>query len=177
MVKNWGIMRGKAPEGARLWEKAPKGVRRSNFHRKDMLICKAKAQLTGENVVAIPADYRPRHITESATLTWVQFKNTFYEKYFTADALGRLKKEFMSLHQGDMYVAEFIRRFDRGCHFVPLIAREDSEKLRHFLDGLRPTTRRDVMLMRPTDYVAVTACAFQVEQALKDIDFDLQHKR
>ncbi|XP_075478791.1 uncharacterized protein LOC142519641 [Primulina tabacum] len=32
-------------------------------------------------------------------------------------------------------MAEFVRKFDRGCHFVPLIARDAAEKLRHFMDG------------------------------------------
>ncbi|XP_073284437.1 uncharacterized protein [Primulina huaijiensis] len=65
------------------------------------------------------------------TLTWVQFKNIFYEKYFTADVQERLKREFMTLRHGDTTVAEFVRKFDKGCHFVPLIAREAAKKLRH----------------------------------------------
>ncbi|XP_073273257.1 uncharacterized protein [Primulina huaijiensis] len=106
-----------------------------------------------------------------ATLTWEQFMNIFCEKYFTVDVRGHLKREFMTFRQGDMTVAEFIRRFDRGCHFVPLIARDAAEKLKHFMDGLRPIIRRDVKMIRPTDYASATACAFQAEQALKDIDF------
>ncbi|XP_075487889.1 uncharacterized protein LOC142527061 [Primulina tabacum] len=47
----------------------------------------------------------------------------------------------------------------------------------HFLDGLRPTLRRDVMLMRPASYDEATAYAFQAEQALRDIDFEMQRKR
>ncbi|XP_075479381.1 uncharacterized protein LOC142520262 [Primulina tabacum] len=82
------------------------------------------------------------------TLTWVRFKDIFYEKYFTGYFRGLLKKEFMSFRQRDTSMAEFVRKFDRGCHFVPLIARDATEKLRHLLDGLRPTIRRDVMLMR-----------------------------
>ncbi|XP_042443978.1 uncharacterized protein LOC122029087 [Zingiber officinale] len=75
------------------------------------------------------------------TLTWEDFKRIFYDKYFTADIRGRLKREFMSLRQRDLTVAEFVKKFDRGCHFVPLIANDAAEKLRHFLDGLRPTIR------------------------------------
>ncbi|XP_073290989.1 uncharacterized protein [Primulina huaijiensis] len=74
-----------------------------------------------------------------ATLTWAQFKTKFYEKYFTADVRGRIKREFMTLHQGDVSVADFVKKFDRGCHFVPLIAGDAEEKLRNFMDGLRPT--------------------------------------
>ncbi|XP_073049536.1 uncharacterized protein [Primulina eburnea] len=112
-----------------------------------------------------------------ATITWPQFKEIFYEKYFTADVRGRLKREFMSLRQGDLSVADFVKKFDRGCHFVPLIARDPAEKLRHFMDGLCPSLRNNVMMMHPLDYATATTCAFKSEQALKDIDFEIQRKR
>ncbi|XP_075478927.1 uncharacterized protein LOC142519783 [Primulina tabacum] len=102
-----------------------------------------------------------------ATLTLEDFKRVFYDKYFTADVHSWLKREFMSLRQGDWSVAEFLRKIDRGCHFVPLIANDAAEKLRHFLDGLRPTIRRDVMLGDPTDYTTAVAKAFRAEQSLK----------
>ncbi|XP_073045925.1 uncharacterized protein [Primulina eburnea] len=115
------------------------------------------------------------HGVDLATRTWVQFKNIFYEKYFTADIRERLKREFMTLHRGDTTVAEFVRKFDKGCDFLPR-ATEAPEKLRHFMDGLRPTIRRDVMMRRPADYAAATAYAFQAEHALKCIDFEMQRK-
>ncbi|XP_075504446.1 uncharacterized protein LOC142541873 [Primulina tabacum] len=83
------------------------------------------------------------HMLNLDTLTWDQFKEAFYGKYFLADVRGRLMREFMSLHQGDSTIAEFIRKFDMGCHFAPLIARDAAQKLRHFMDGLRPTLCRD----------------------------------
>ncbi|XP_073289474.1 uncharacterized protein [Primulina huaijiensis] len=120
---------------------------------------------------------RAVHELNLATLTWDQFKEAFYGKYFLADVRGLLTREFMGLRQGDSTVAEFIWKFDRGCHFVPLIVRDAAQKLRHFMDGLRPTLRRDVLLMRSASYDAATGCAFQAEQALRDIDFEIQRKR
>ncbi|XP_042410048.1 uncharacterized protein LOC121999430 [Zingiber officinale] len=111
------------------------------------------------------------------TLTWEDFKRIFYEKYFTADVRSRLKREFMSLRQGDMAVAEFVKKYDRGCHFVPLIANDVAEKMIHFLDGLRPAIRRDVLLADPTDYNDVVTRAYQAEQPLKDIAWEMQRKR
>ncbi|XP_075499217.1 uncharacterized protein LOC142537597 [Primulina tabacum] len=104
------------------------------------------------------------HVLDLATITWARFKELFSGKYFPADVRGRLRREFMSLRQGDLSVAEFIRKFDRGCHFVPLIARDADQKLRHFLDGLKPTLHRDVMLMRLASYDEMTACAFQADR-------------
>ncbi|XP_075478841.1 uncharacterized protein LOC142519695 [Primulina tabacum] len=112
-----------------------------------------------------------------ATLTWEDFKRVFYDKYFTADVRSRLKKDFMSLHQGDWFIAEFVKKFDRGRHFVPIIANDAAEKLRHSLDGLRPTIRHDVMLGNPTDYTTAVAESFRAEQSLKDIDWEMQQKR
>ncbi|XP_075473293.1 uncharacterized protein LOC142504293 [Primulina tabacum] len=82
------------------------------------------------------------HKVNLATLTWEQFKEMFYSKYFPADFRSRLTREFMSLCLGYSTVAEFICKFDRGCHFVPLIARDAAQKLSNFMDGLRPTLHR-----------------------------------
>ncbi|XP_073064075.1 uncharacterized protein [Primulina eburnea] len=79
-----------------------------------------------------------------ATLSWIRFTEVFYSKYFTEEVRSKLTIEFMTLRQGDSTVTEFIRKFERGCHFVPLIANDVGAKLRHFLNGLRPILRRDV---------------------------------
>ncbi|XP_073119598.1 uncharacterized protein [Henckelia pumila] len=78
---------------------------------------------------------------DTATLPWAEFRRLFFEKYFTADVRARLKTEFLSLRQGDLSVAEFVVKFERGFHFVPLIGDDKVEKLQHFIVGLRPTIR------------------------------------
>ncbi|XP_075483701.1 uncharacterized protein LOC142523857 [Primulina tabacum] len=112
-----------------------------------------------------------------ATLTWEEFKRVFNDKYFTSDVRSRLKGEFMSLRQGNWSVSDFVQKFNRGCHFVPLIANDAAEKFRNFLDGLRPTIRRDVMLDDLTDYTNVVAKAFKANQSLEDMDWEMQRKR
>ncbi|XP_073061846.1 uncharacterized protein [Primulina eburnea] len=87
-----------------------------------------------------------------ATLSWMHFTEVSCSKYFTDEMRARLTKEFMNLRQGDMTVMEFIRKFERGCHFVPLIANDSGAKLRQFLDGLRPILRRDVRVAGPITY-------------------------
>ncbi|XP_075518284.1 uncharacterized protein LOC142552394 [Primulina tabacum] len=91
------------------------------------------------------------HSVNLDTITWTRFKEIFYEKYFTADVRRRLMREFMSLRQGDATVAEFVKKFDRGCHFVPLVTGDSAMKLKHFMDGLRPTLHNNVMMMQPLD--------------------------
>lgn len=75
-----------------------------------------------------------------------------------------------------MSVAEYIRRFNRGCHFVPLIASDAALKLRHFVAGLEPTILRVVLLMEPINYAVATIRAFRAEQTLKDSELDIQRK-
>ncbi|KAG6489128.1 hypothetical protein ZIOFF_050386 [Zingiber officinale] len=80
------------------------------------------------------------------------FKEVFYGKYFMADNRTRLVREFLELRQGDLTVAEYIRRFNRGCYFVPMIARQPVEELKHFTEGLRAAIRHDVRLSRVTTF-------------------------
>ncbi|XP_073152829.1 uncharacterized protein [Henckelia pumila] len=97
------------------------------------------------------------------TLNWEAFKTLFYEKYYTAEVRTQLKKEFMSLRQGDLSVSEFVRKFERVCHFIPLIGNDEAEKLQHFVVCLRPTIRRDVMMAERVDYAAAVRKAMRSE--------------
>ncbi|XP_073272041.1 uncharacterized protein [Primulina huaijiensis] len=111
------------------------------------------------------------------TLSWTRFTEVFYSKYFTDEVRSRLTREFMTLRQGDTTVTEFIRKFERGCHFVPLIANDAGAKLRHFMDGLRPILRRDVRVAGPTTYDVAVSRALAAEQDQNDIERDRQGKR
>ncbi|XP_073061887.1 uncharacterized protein [Primulina eburnea] len=106
------------------------------------------------------------------TLYWDGFKEIFYSKSFTEEVRSRLTREFMTLCQGDSSVAEFVRKFEKGCHFVPLIANDAREKLRHFMDGLRPILRRDVRVAGPTTYAIAVSRALAAEQYQRDIEID-----
>ncbi|XP_073030732.1 uncharacterized protein [Primulina eburnea] len=110
------------------------------------------------------------------TLNWNGFKEVFYSKYFTEEVRSRLSRELMTLRHGDSSVADFVRKFERGCHFVPLIANNTQGKLRHFMDGLRPILRCDVRVAGPTTYFVAVSRALAEEQGQKDIEIDGQGK-
>ncbi|KZV52435.1 hypothetical protein F511_34310 [Dorcoceras hygrometricum] len=59
-------------------------------------------------------------------------------------------------------------KFDKGCHFSPLIAKDHEEKLQHILDDLSPTIQRDVQMADPTGYDAALNRVFKSEQMLKE---------
>ncbi|XP_042432713.1 uncharacterized protein LOC122019296 [Zingiber officinale] len=111
------------------------------------------------------------------TLSWEGFKEVFYSTYFTEDIRSKLTQEFMTLRQGDRSVGEFVREFDWGCHFVSLIANNPKEKLRHFIDGLRPILHRDVRVADPKEFAEAVTRALRAEQDQRDIEVDRQGKR
>ncbi|XP_073318165.1 uncharacterized protein [Primulina huaijiensis] len=88
-----------------------------------------------------------------------------------------LTGEFMTLRQRDNSVAEFVRKFERGCHFVPLIDNDAWEKLRHFIDGLRSILRRDARVASPTTYAVAVSRVLAAEQDQREIESDRQGKR
>ncbi|XP_075515815.1 uncharacterized protein LOC142550626 [Primulina tabacum] len=116
-------------------------------------------------------------IKSTETLSWEGFREVFYSKYFTEEVRSCLTKEFMTLRQGDRSVAEFVRKFEQGCNFVPLIANDAREKLMHFIDGLRSILRCDVRVAGPTSYAISVSRVLAAEQDQKDIYNDRQGKR
>ncbi|XP_073025149.1 uncharacterized protein [Primulina eburnea] len=111
------------------------------------------------------------------TLSWNGFKELFFAKYFTEEVRARLTTEFMMLRQGDSSVTEFVRKFEQGCYFVPLIANDAQAKLRHFMSGLRSVLRRDVRVAGPTTYTVAVSRALAAEQDQRDIETDRLGKR
>lgn len=57
------------------------------------------------------------------TMTWSQFRDLFFEKYFSADVRAHRAYKFYSLRQGDKSVAEYVRRFEQLVGYVPHIAK------------------------------------------------------
>ncbi|XP_042441150.1 uncharacterized protein LOC122026473 [Zingiber officinale] len=110
-------------------------------------------------------------------LTWADFKEVFYGKYFIVDNRTRLAREFLELRQGDMTVAEYVRRFERGRYFVPMITSQPVEELKHFTEGLRPAIRHDVRLSRVTTFRGAVDQALMSERDRNDMVKEAQRKR
>ncbi|XP_042451745.1 uncharacterized protein LOC122036457 [Zingiber officinale] len=118
-----------------------------------------------------------RLIVDLTILTWANFKEVFYGKYFTVDNRTRLAREFLDLRQGDMTVAEYVRRFERGRYFVPMITSQPVEELKHFTEGLRPAIRHDVRLSRVTTFREAVDQALMSERDRNDMIKEAQNKR
>ncbi|XP_073310922.1 uncharacterized protein [Primulina huaijiensis] len=61
------------------------------------------------------------------TLQWNEFKELFYDKYFSTDVMTQKVKEFLELKQGNLNLNDYILKFEEGCLFVPFIASNDKD--------------------------------------------------
>ncbi|KAL0546240.1 hypothetical protein IC582_016146 [Cucumis melo] len=61
-------------------------------------------------------------------ITWQQFKESFYAKFFSASLRDAKRQEFLNLEQGDMTVEQYDAKFDMLSRFAPeMIATEGPE--------------------------------------------------
>ncbi|XP_073056884.1 uncharacterized protein [Primulina eburnea] len=91
------------------------------------------------------------------TLKWNEFKELFYDKFFSTDVKTRKVKEFLELNQGNLNVNDYILKFEEGCLFVPFIASNDKDRGEHFMRGLRAEIRRDVRMSKAATYKEIGA--------------------
>lgn len=77
------------------------------------------------------------------TMTWSQFKDIFFEKYFTVDVRAQRADQFYSLRQGDKSVNDYVRKFEQLVTYVPHLAKESVDKMNAFLRGLNSKMRKD----------------------------------
>ncbi|XP_073137201.1 uncharacterized protein [Henckelia pumila] len=100
----------------------------------------------------VAEEWGARYAVNMTTLTWNGFKDVFYGKYFTVSTSTRLAREFLKLRQGSMSIAEYVKKFERGRYFVPMISGNSAEELKHFMEGLNATIHRDVRLSGAKTY-------------------------
>ncbi|XP_073120163.1 uncharacterized protein [Henckelia pumila] len=111
------------------------------------------------------------------TLTWNGFKDVFYGKYFTVSTRNRLAREFLEIRQGNMSIAEYVKKFERGRYFVPMIFGDPAEELKHFTEGLNAFIRKDVRLSGAKNYKEAVDQAMLSEKDRNDIIRESQAKR
>ncbi|XP_073136819.1 uncharacterized protein [Henckelia pumila] len=111
------------------------------------------------------------------TLTWNGFKDVFYGKYFTVSTRNRLAREFLEIRQGNMSIAEYVKKFERGRYFVPMISGDPAEELKHFTEGLNAFIRKDVRLSGAKNYKDAVDQAMLSKKDRNDIIRESQEKR
>lgn len=85
-----------------------------------------------------------RATTDIANMTWDEFKECFFGKYFTYTHRVAKMEEFLQLRQGFMSVTDYIRRFEELSRFATHIVAHESLKVEHFIKGFTAELYRSI---------------------------------
>ncbi|XP_038883046.1 uncharacterized protein LOC120074107 [Benincasa hispida] len=95
--------------------------------------------------------------------TWEQFKERFYEKYFSANTRYNKQAEFLNLKQGVMSMEKYEQEFDKLSHFTPELVATEAARTERFIQGLRSGLRGMVHALDLKTYVAVLRTAVRID--------------
>ncbi|KAA0060734.1 ty3-gypsy retrotransposon protein [Cucumis melo var. makuwa] len=70
-------------------------------------------------------------------ITWQQFKESFYAKFFSASLRDAKRQKFLNLEQGDMTVEQYDAEFDMLSRFAPEMIATEAARADKFVRGLR----------------------------------------
>ena len=78
------------------------------------------------------------------TVTWERFAKLFRDKYLGEACLARKVREFISLRQGRMSMAQYTTKFDELARFAPTIVPSDDARKMKYMHGLRTEIEKQV---------------------------------
>ncbi|KAL0534251.1 hypothetical protein IC582_028540 [Cucumis melo] len=85
-------------------------------------------------------------------ITWQQFKESFYAKFFSASLRDAKRQEFLNLEQGDMTVEQYDAEFDMLSRFTPEMIAIEAARADKFVRGLRLDIQGLVRAFRPATH-------------------------
>ncbi|KAL4011458.1 hypothetical protein IC575_028517 [Cucumis melo] len=85
-------------------------------------------------------------------ITWQKFKESFYEKFFSASLRDAKRQEFLNLEQGDMTVEQYDAEFDMLSRFAPEMIATEAARADKFVRGLRLNIQGLVRAFRPATH-------------------------
>ncbi|GMI70942.1 hypothetical protein HRI_000763500 [Hibiscus trionum] len=103
---------------------------------------------------------------EDDELTWTFFMNAFKRKYLGVGYLDEKKREFMSLMQGTMTVAEYEIQFVRLSQFAPELIPNERERCERFRYGLVTDVKTFMLAADYTDFDVLVTRAKDIESNL-----------
>ncbi|KAL0537104.1 hypothetical protein IC582_026074 [Cucumis melo] len=85
-------------------------------------------------------------------ITWQQFKESFYAKFFSASLRDAKRQEFLNLEQVDMTVEQYDAEFDMLSRFAPEMIATEAARADKFVRGLRLDIQGLVRAFRPATH-------------------------
>ncbi|KAA0061618.1 ty3-gypsy retrotransposon protein [Cucumis melo var. makuwa] len=89
---------------------------------------------------------------DMSQITWQQFKESFYAKFFSASLRDAKRQEFLNLEQGDMTVEQYDAEFDMLSRFAPEMIATEAARADKFVRGLRLDIQGLVRAFRPATH-------------------------
>ena len=105
-----------------------------------------------------------RLLEDQGPITWRQFREAFYKKYFPDSVRRQKVGEFIRLEQGDMTVAQYEAKFTELSRFSPQLIATEEEKALKFQDGLKPYLKNKISIMKLGVYSEVVDRALIAEK-------------
>ncbi|XP_028092882.1 uncharacterized protein LOC114293061 [Camellia sinensis] len=102
----------------------------------------------------------------NGNMTWAQFNEIFYNKYFLHCFRDRKVSEFQQLKQGRMSVAKYEAKFTKLARFAPHMVDTNYKKARKFEGGLDLEVFDRVGILKVPTYVEVLDKAIMTEATL-----------
>ncbi|RVW80541.1 Retrovirus-related Pol polyprotein from transposon 17.6 [Vitis vinifera] len=105
-----------------------------------------------------------RLLEDQGPITWRQFREAFYKKYFPDSVRRQKVGEFIRLEQGDMTVAQYEAKFTELSRFSPQLIATKEEKALKFQDGLKPYLKNKISILKLGVYSEVVDRALIAEK-------------
>ncbi|KAA0040547.1 pol protein [Cucumis melo var. makuwa] len=103
-------------------------------------------------LTSIETIFRYMKCPEDQKITWEQFKENFYAKFFSANVKHAKLQEFLNLEQGDMTVEQYDAEFDMLSRFASDVVRDKAARMEKFVRGLRLDLQGIVRALRPATH-------------------------
>ncbi|KAL0554252.1 hypothetical protein IC582_008169 [Cucumis melo] len=95
-------------------------------------------------------------------ITWEQFKENIYAKFFSANVKHAKLQEFLNLEQGDMTVEQYDAEFNMLSRFAPDVVRDEAARTEKFVRGLRLDLQGIVRALRPATHAEALRIALDL---------------
>ncbi|KAF3780831.1 hypothetical protein EJ110_NYTH38297 [Nymphaea thermarum] len=98
------------------------------------------------------------------SISWMQFRETFFNTYYPVHARDKKMQEFLDLQQNQLSLEEYITKYRHLEAFCPYFYTTDGARAGKFVRGLREGLRSKVLTSRPRDLDEAVTMARCIEE-------------
>ena len=113
---------------------------------------------------------------QQGQLTWKQFSDGFYERFFPQTAKQEMGEKFLRLKQWDKTVDQYAAEFQRLSRFAPNMVREEIDRASRLQQGLRIIVKKHLASHQLDTYDQVLTASRRVERVENEENQNGQQK-